>query len=112
MPQVPDAAAGLIAPIPGDEPLRRDGDDATDACQYFYNCKGCGAVLKPKAGDCCVYCSYGSVLCPPIPQGNCCSWASPTQSLGRADLSGIIIPPKTTPATMSADQSHLLSAQW
>jgi len=26
----------------------------TDACQYFYDCRGCGAVLKPKAGDCCV----------------------------------------------------------
>lgn len=34
----------------------------TDACQYFYECTGCGAVLKPKQGDCCVFCSYGSVL--------------------------------------------------
>jgi len=38
----------------------------TDACQWFYECKGCGALLKPKAGDCCVYCSYGDVPCPPI----------------------------------------------
>jgi hypothetical protein len=37
-----------------------------DACQYFYDCKGCGAVLKPMAGDCCVFCSYGDVACPPI----------------------------------------------
>jgi hypothetical protein len=37
----------------------------TDACQYFYECTGCGAVLKPKQGDCCVFCSYGSVRCPP-----------------------------------------------
>ena len=44
----------------------------TDACQYFYDCKGCGAVLKPKPGDCCVYCSYGTVKCPPIQEGNCC----------------------------------------
>ncbi|MGD9657599.1 MAG: GDCCVxC domain-containing (seleno)protein, partial [Methylocystis sp.] len=29
----------------------------TDACQVFYECKGCGALLKPKAGDCCVFCS-------------------------------------------------------
>ncbi len=36
-----------------------------DACQYFYECRGCGALLKPKAGDCCVFCSYGSVKCPP-----------------------------------------------
>jgi hypothetical protein len=38
----------------------------TDACQFFYVCGGCGARLKPKAGDCCVFCSYGSVPCPPI----------------------------------------------
>jgi hypothetical protein len=38
----------------------------TDACQFFYDCTGCGAKLKPKPGDCCVFCSYGSVPCPPI----------------------------------------------
>ncbi len=43
-----------------------------DACQYFYDCKGCGIVLKAKPGDCCVYCSYGTVPCPPVQQGNCC----------------------------------------
>ena len=37
-----------------------------DACQYFYDCKGCGAVLRPKAGDCCVFCSYGTLPCPPV----------------------------------------------
>lgn len=39
---------------------------STDSCQYFYECRGCGALLKPKAGDCCVFCSFGSVPCPPI----------------------------------------------
>jgi hypothetical protein len=38
----------------------------TDACQYFYNCASCGGRLKPKTGDCCVFCSYGDVPCPPI----------------------------------------------
>ena len=38
----------------------------TDACQFFYECEHCKAVLRPKAGDCCVFCSYGSVRCPPI----------------------------------------------
>ena len=38
----------------------------TDFCQYFYDCEGCGAVIKPKHGDCCVYCSYGTVPCPPV----------------------------------------------
>jgi hypothetical protein len=44
----------------------------TDACQYFYDCRGCGAVLRPKPGDCCVFCSYGTVACPPIQQRGCC----------------------------------------
>ena len=37
----------------------------TDACQFFYQCRECGVRLKPKEGDCCVFCSYGSVKCPP-----------------------------------------------
>jgi chromate transporter len=37
----------------------------TDACQFFYTCGGCGTLLRPKAGDCCVFCSYGSRPCPP-----------------------------------------------
>jgi hypothetical protein len=36
-----------------------------DACQFFYQCTNCKTVLKPKPGDCCVFCSYGSVKCPP-----------------------------------------------
>jgi hypothetical protein len=45
----------------------------TDACIYFYDCAGCGAVLRPKAGDCCVFCSYGSVPCPPVQADpSCC----------------------------------------
>jgi hypothetical protein len=38
----------------------------TDACQYFYECTGCHTLLRPKSGDCCVFCSYGSQPCPPI----------------------------------------------
>lgn len=38
----------------------------TDACEFFYECTGCGTLLRPKEGDCCVYCSYGDVPCPPI----------------------------------------------
>ena len=44
----------------------------TDACQFFYDCKGCKTRLKPKPGDCCVFCSYGTVPCPPIQAGDCC----------------------------------------
>lgn len=37
-----------------------------DACQYFHECAACKALLKPLPGDCCVFCSYGSVKCPPV----------------------------------------------
>jgi hypothetical protein len=43
-----------------------------DACQYFYDCPKCGALLRPKPGDCCVYCSYGDVRCPSIQLGDGC----------------------------------------
>ena len=38
----------------------------TDACMFFYLCRGCGTRLKANAGDCCVFCSYGDVPCPPM----------------------------------------------
>ena len=47
-----------------------------DFCQWFYDCKGCGAVLRPKAGDCCVFCSFGTVPCPPKQSGDSCCAAS------------------------------------
>lgn len=43
-----------------------------NACQFFYDCRGCGARLRPKEGDCCVFCSYGSVPCPPIQEDRSC----------------------------------------
>jgi hypothetical protein len=45
-----------------------------DACQVIYECRGCRAILRPRRGDCCIYCSYGSVVCPPMqhaPDGCC-----------------------------------------
>ncbi|RKZ47194.1 MAG: hypothetical protein DRR16_26785 [Candidatus Parabeggiatoa sp. nov. 3] len=49
----------------------------TDACQYFYECTHCGKLLSPKKGDCCVFCSYGTVPCPPVQMAStsdyCCS---------------------------------------
>jgi hypothetical protein len=38
----------------------------TEACQFFHHCAGCGRVLRPGPADCCVFCSYGSVPCPPV----------------------------------------------
>ncbi|WP_282121166.1 GDCCVxC domain-containing (seleno)protein [Ruegeria atlantica] len=44
----------------------------TEACQWYYDCKSCRAVLKPLEGDCCVFCSYATVPCPPIQLGDGC----------------------------------------
>ncbi len=44
----------------------------TDACQFYYECGRCKAVLRPNPGDCCVFCSFGSSKCPPIQTGECC----------------------------------------
>lgn len=44
----------------------------TDACVFFYTCVGCGERLRPKEGDCCVFCSYGSVPCPPVQRKDTC----------------------------------------
>ncbi|MEE2944118.1 MAG: GDCCVxC domain-containing (seleno)protein [Pseudomonadota bacterium] len=45
----------------------------TDMCQFFHQCVGCNVVLKPGPGDCCVFCSSGTVPCPPIQDGaGCC----------------------------------------
>jgi hypothetical protein len=52
----------------------------TDACRFFFECPGCGVRLKPKPGDCCVFCSFGDVPCPPVQEARgrgdpaaCCS---------------------------------------
>ena len=44
----------------------------TNACIYFFDCPGCSALLKPKPGDCCVFCSFGDMPCPPIQTGGGC----------------------------------------
>ena len=46
-----------------------------NACQVRYTCPACRAELRPLPGDCCVFCSYGTVPCPPIqrdPAGDAC----------------------------------------
>lgn len=45
----------------------------TNACQYFHECASCTVILKPQKSDCCVFCSYGTVPCPPIQlDQDCC----------------------------------------
>lgn len=42
-------------------------------CQFLYQCESCKKLIKPIKGDCCVYCSHGTVPCPPIQQNISCS---------------------------------------
>ncbi|HEV2641426.1 MAG TPA: GDCCVxC domain-containing (seleno)protein [Candidatus Elarobacter sp.] len=58
-----------------------------DACVFVHPCAACGAVIRPKDGDCCVFCSFGTVACPPMQCGSGCgtpfdapSTCSPTSS--------------------------------
>lgn len=51
--------------------FQKEEEMPLNACQHFYECTKCGTLLKPKEGDCCVFCSYGTVKCPPIQQGSC-----------------------------------------
>jgi hypothetical protein len=44
----------------------------TAACRFFYECGSCKAILRPRSGDCCVFCSYGTVKCPPMQSHGCC----------------------------------------
>ena len=49
---------------------RKEEKMPTDACRSFYECESCHKVLKPRETDCCVFCSYGNVPCPPIQNGD------------------------------------------
>ena len=37
-----------------------------DSFVYMYECSACKQISKPKKGDCCVFCSFGTVPCPPV----------------------------------------------
>jgi len=54
----PDCGHAEFAAIPGDR------------CLFFYECRGCGVILKPRRGDCCVFCSYADRPCPFTQRGD------------------------------------------
>jgi hypothetical protein len=43
-----------------------------DSCLFFYECESCKSIIKPKEGDCCVFCSYGTEKCPSKQKGDHC----------------------------------------
>ena len=46
--------------------FKKDEEMPRDACQHFYRCARCDALLRPLEGDCCVFCSYSDQRCPPM----------------------------------------------
>lgn len=44
---------------------RAEEEMSMDACIFFYECRQCHQMLRPRQGDCCVFCSFGSARCPP-----------------------------------------------
>jgi len=63
MQQAPILESTLTCPLCGCVSAERM---PADACVFFHECVGCHARLRAKPGDCCVFCSYGSVKCPPM----------------------------------------------
>jgi hypothetical protein len=49
----------------------------TEWCVYFYECRRCRQMLKPKPGDCCVFCSYADKRCPPVQDEGACRFTDP-----------------------------------
>ncbi len=49
-----------------------------DACVVVHECPGCHSLLRPLPGDCCVFCSYGSIKCPPVQLARGCCAAKET----------------------------------
>lgn len=52
----------ITCPVCG---FSKDETMPVDSCQYLYRCENCLTIRRPQPGDCCVFCSYGSVKCPP-----------------------------------------------
>lgn len=61
----------IACPVCG---FQKDEVMSENSCLFFYECFNCKSILKPKEGDCCVFCSYGTVKCPPVQKGSqCCT---------------------------------------
>ena len=54
-------AAAIICPLCG---VETEAAMPKDTCQFFWDCPTCGGLVRPKPGDCCVFCSYADRRCP------------------------------------------------
>ncbi|HEX4262233.1 MAG TPA: GDCCVxC domain-containing (seleno)protein [Acetobacteraceae bacterium] len=46
-----------------------------DACVVVFDCPACAGHLRPRPGDCCIFCSFGTVPCPPMQEPRSCGTA-------------------------------------
>jgi hypothetical protein len=54
----------------------------TDRCVAFHECGGCHALITPKPGDCCVFCSYADTRCPFVQDDTACPGPAPLPRSG------------------------------
>lgn len=69
-----DIVIGSVLTCPNCQ-VSTEAEMPEDACQFFWQCPSCQALIKPLEGDCCVFCSYGTVPCPPVQKdgkAGCC----------------------------------------
>ncbi|WP_083812764.1 GDCCVxC domain-containing (seleno)protein [Arthrobacter sp. FB24] len=59
----PDSSRGLGRQVESEVPVY---PGPSSHPQQSARCAACGVTSKPKAGDCCVFCSYGDTRCPPL----------------------------------------------
>lgn len=45
---------------------RHEATMPEDACQIMLDCPACRRAIRPRPGQCCVFCSWGTVPCPPV----------------------------------------------
>jgi hypothetical protein len=67
----PELVSTITCPVCGKQSTE---EMPTDSCVWFYTCPHCQTRLKPREGDCCVFCSYGTVKCPPVQIDGTCSF--------------------------------------
>lgn len=41
-----------------------------NSCLHIYECEKCDELLKPKNNNECIFCSYGSITCPPMQENH------------------------------------------
>lgn len=63
MPDTSDRTGTLRCPVCG---VESEQPMPADACVFFWTCPACATRNQPRAGDCCVFCSYGDMPCPPV----------------------------------------------